>query len=466
MILQFFGAAQTVTGSMHFLGVNGKRYLLDCGLFQGKRTDTYERNKNFPFDPASIDAVILSHAHIDHAGNLPNLVRNGFRGPIYTTNASRDLAGFMLYDSAYLQERDIEYVNKRHQKKHEPLVESLYVSDDVGQTLAQVVGVGYRQTISVGEGVAVQFFDAGHILGSAVMLLVIEEKGKTMRLGFTGDLGRKNMPILRDPQFIGNVDVLISESTYGGKVHEPITSSEDALHAVIQRTVDRGGKVIVPAFSVGRTQELVYAFFKQCDAGRLPPVPVFVDSPLAVNATEVFRVHPECFDKEMCKYILEHEDPFGFSRLQFIKSVEKSKALNDFIGPCIIISASGMCEGGRVLHHLTNTVGDPKNTVLIVGFMAEHTLGRRLAEKQTEVKIFGELHTVRAEIAELHSFSAHAGQDELVGYVSQFDRGQLSDVFLVHGELQQAEQFSQKLKEVGLKNVHIPVRGEKAEFNP
>lgn len=465
MTLEFLGAAQTVTGSMHLLTVNGSRVLLDCGLYQGKRAEAFNRNRNFPFDASTIKAVVLSHAHIDHAGNLPNLVRNGFAGTIYATSATRDLCNVMLYDSAYLQERDAEYVNKQHNKRSEPPVEPLYTSEDVEQTVAQMIGVRYRQKIEVADGVSITFFDAGHVLGSAVTLIEVREKGKATTLGFTGDLGRKNMPILQDPEPIGDVDIWISESTYGGKIHDPIAGMEQRLMDVIQRTIDRSGKLIVPAFSVGKTQEFLYVLFTLNDSGRLPAIPIFVDSPLSVNTTEVFRTHPECFDKETLKYILQNEDPFGFGRLRYVRSVDESKKLNDINEPCIIIASSGMCEAGRILHRLANNIQDPRHTILVIGFMAEHTLGRRIVERQPQVKIFGDLYELKAEVAVLNSFSAHAGQDELVAYTKTIDKGRLKRIFLVHGEIPQAQQLSQKLSEAGYGNISIPARGDRAEFS-
>ncbi len=449
---------------MHLVSVNGSRFLLDCGLFQGRRAESYERNKNFPFDPASIDAVILSHAHIDHAGNLPNLVKNGFTGPIYSTGATRDLCNVMLYDSAYLQERDADYMSKKHSKKGEPAIEPLYRSEDVDQTIGQFVSVPYRRDFMPADGVRACFFDAGHILGSAVLRLEIKENTRLTKLGFTGDLGRKGMPILKDPEALGDVELLISESTYGGKIHEPVSAMGGSLLAVIKRTVERGGKVIIPAFSVGRTQELVYALFQLSEQGRLPPIPVFVDSPLAVHATDVFRMHPECFDKETLLYLHQDEDPFGFGKLRYIRSVEDSKKLNERKEPCVIIAASGMCEGGRILHHIANNCEDSRNTILIVGFMAEHTLGRRLVERQPEIKIFGDVFKLRSEIGILNSFSAHAGQDELLDYVGTMDQKFLKRVFLVHGEKPQAEEFSRRLAERGIDRVEIPERGRKVEF--
>lgn len=465
MKLQFLGAAQTVTGSMHLLTVNGSRVLLDCGLFQGRRAEAFERNKNFPFDASTIDAVVLSHAHIDHAGNLPNLVRNGFTGTIYATGATRDLSNVMLYDSAYIQERDIEYVNKQHKKRKEPLVEALYTPEDVGQAVNQMVGVRYHQKIEVAEGTTISFFDAGHVLGSAVTLIEVREGGKTRTIGFTGDLGRKNMPILRDPEPLGDVDFWISESTYGGRIHEPVTGMEDKLLEILKRTIDRGGKLIVPAFSVGKTQELLYVLFTLNDSGRLPSIPIFVDSPLSVNTTEVFKTHPECFDKETLAYLLNNEDPFGFGRLKYVRSVDESKKLNELNEPCVIIASSGMCEAGRILHHLANNVGDPRHTILVVGFMAEHTLGRRIVERNPQIRIFGEFHDLKAEVAVMNSFSAHAGQDELVDYTRTIDKQKLKQIFLVHGEPLQARQLSGKLAEAGYDKTVIPARGDVVELS-
>lgn len=462
MTIQFLGAAQTVTGSMHLVSVNGSRILLDCGLFQGRRAEAFERNRSFPFDASTIDAVVLSHAHIDHAGNLPNLVKSGFRGPIYATPATRDLCQIMLYDSAYLQERDLAFLKKRKTIGDLP-PEPLYTSKDVDQTIDQFVGVPYRKYFDVAEGLRAKFFDAGHILGSASVFAEITEGGKKTHLGFTSDLGRNNLPILKDPEPMGDVDLLISESTYGGKIHEPVTEMNKSLLEVIRRTVDRGGKIIIPAFSVGRTQEVVYAVFELFNEGKLPSVPVYVDSPLAVNATEVFRLHPECFDEETLRYLHQDEDPFGFGRLKYIRSVDDSKKLNEKKEPCVIIAASGMCEGGRILHHLANNIGESRNTVLVVGFMAEHTLGRRLVERRPEVKIFGDVFKLNAEVAILNSFSAHAGQDELLQFIDRMDKKKLKGIYLVHGEMSQAGQLAAKLKESGFPRVAIPARGETAD---
>ena len=464
MNIQFLGAARTVTGSMHLVSANGIKILLDCGMFQGKRAEAYEKNRHFPFDPSQIDAVILSHSHIDHAGNLPNLVKNGYCGPIYATSATCDLCNIMLYDSAYIQERDVEYVNKRHQRKHEPLVQPLYDVVDVTSAMSQFISINYEQQVQVSKGVTVKFLDAGHILGSAVTVLEVEENGQTKKIGFTGDLGRKNIPIIKDPQPIDAVDVLISESTYGGKIHDPVAGMKDSLHDVIQKTADRGGKVIIPSFSVGRTQDIVYLLSELFDEGRLPVVPIYIDSPLAVNASDIFRSHTECFDQETMNHLHANEDPFGFNRLTYVRSVDESKQLNNMHSPCVIISASGMCEGGRIVHHLANNIENPHNTILIVGYQAEHTLGRRIVEKQPEVNIFGEIHQLNAEVVVLNSFSAHAGQDELVEYLTAADHTQLKKLFLVHGELAQSEKLSAKLKETGMREtIYIPETGEKLE---
>ena len=464
MTLEFLGAAQTVTGSMHLLSVNNRKILLDCGLYQGRRAEARERNTHFPFKPESIDAVILSHAHIDHSGNLPGLAKQGFRGPIYATSATRDLCAVMLVDSAHIQEKDAEYLNRRNRNHNNPEVTPLY---DVANALSAVSlfrGVDYHVTFEVVKGVGATFYDAGHILGSAVTMLSINENGKSLQLAFTGDLGRRNMPILRDPEFIGDADVLISESTYGGKPHDPPQDMKAKLQEMLGRAVDRGGKVIVPAFSVGRTQELVYLLHELWTEGRLPKIPIYVDSPLSVNATEVFKLHPECFDAETRDYLLKHDDPFGLRTLTYISSVEDSKRLNGITEPCMIIAASGMCEAGRILHHLANNIENPKNIVLIVGYQADHTLGKKLVDRWEKVKILGDEYSLKAEVVVLNSFSAHADHNELVSYIEQFNPRKLRNIFLVHGEKQRAEKLAASLKERGRNGVSIPAPGTKIEL--
>ncbi len=440
MKIQFIGGARTVTGSQHLLFINGKKILLECGLFQGRRKDTYEKNKNFHFDPAEIDLMILSHAHIDHSGNIPNLVRNGFDGCIYATAATVDLCQIMLRDSAYLQERDIEWVNKRRKKKKLEPVEPLYTMDDVERAMQNFIGVQYNRKIHLFPGVSVTFRDAGHILGSASVLLEIEENdGRKIRLGFTGDIGRPDMPVIRTPDKLRDLDAIIMESTYGNRLHPPVEDVEEELAKVVRQCTKDGGKIIIPAFAVGRTQLLVYMLHKLFDQNRIPEIPIYVDSPLAVSATNVFRSHPECFDREMVRmFLVNGEDPFGFARLKFVRDVNASKELNEKKGAMIIISASGMAEGGRILHHLKNNVGNSKNLVLFVGYAAEHTLARKIMDGAKEVNIFGEKYIINCRVKIMDYFSAHADQGELIAYLRLNPKEKLKNIFLVHGEEKQS----------------------------
>ena len=465
MTLQFLGAAQTVTGSMHLLSVNDNQILLDCGLYQGHRAEANERNTHFPFDPKSIHAVILSHAHIDHSGNLPGLTKQGFRGTIYSTSATRDLCAIMLPDSAHIQEKDAEYLNRRNRHQNKPAVSPLYDATDAATAVSLFQALDYHTKFEVLKGIEVCFYDAGHILGSAVTALTIRENGRILRLGFTGDLGRPNMPILRDPEFAGDVDVLICESTYGGKVHDPPHQMKSTLEETLKRAVERGGKVIVPAFSVGRTQDLVYLLHQLSDEGKLPKIPLYVDSPLSVNATEVFKLHPECYDEETRSHLLNHDDPLGISTMHYITSVEDSKRLSDINEPCLIIAASGMCEAGRILHHLAHNIENPKNLILIVGYQADHTLGKKLVDRWEKVRIFGEEYSLKAEVAVMNSFSAHADHNDLLNYVGRFDQRRLQKIFLVHGEKKRAEKFAESLKEKGVDRVSIPALGTMVEFS-
>jgi metallo-beta-lactamase family protein len=464
MKVQFLGAVRTVTGSMHLLTVNGSRVLLDCGLFQGRRQESFERNRNLPFDARTIDALILSHAHIDHSGNIPLLVKNGFEGNIYTTPASRDLCSAMLRDAGHIQEYDAYYVNKKRARKGLPPVEPLYTVEDATASLRNFVSVGYDRRLPVVPGVTLLFRDAGHILGSAITVLDIEEEERSIRLSFTGDLGREGMPILRDPQPAKDVDYLIIESTYGDRLHDPIELAGQTLRTVIADTYARGGKVIIPAFSVGRTQELVYALHRLTEAKKIPDLPIFVDSPLSVNVTEVFRLHPECYDKETHEFLTagNRRDPFGFHRLTYVRSVERSKDLNFMREPAIIISASGMCEAGRILHHLKNNIEDPRNTVLIVGWQAPHTLGRRLVERRPVVKIFGEEYSLKARVETINGFSAHADRNDLLSYVQQIGVDRLRTAFVVHGEEASSLALADGLQEQGVKQAIVPQLG--AEF--
>ncbi len=465
MKITFIGATQTVTGSMHLIETEGVKFLLDAGLYQGKRKQAFELNRQFDlFHPEEIDFMILSHAHIDHSGNIPTLVKKGFRGHVFTTFATRDLARIMLEDSAHLQEHDVYYVNKRRIKQGKKPFEPLYTSADAREAIYHFVGINYHHTFRYNENIAFTFYDAGHILGSAVTLLEITEKGRKILLGFTGDLGRPHRPILRDPEKIPDVDILISESTYGNRLHDKHEDATGKFAELIRKAIKRKSKIIIPAFSVGRTQELVYDLHKMFDAGIAPRIPVYVDSPLAVNATDVFRMHPECFDAETSRYIFRDEDPFGFNQLIYIRDVGASKTLNKKDGPMIIISASGMCEGGRIVHHLANNIENPKNIIMIVGYSAEHTLCRKITDGEKHVNILGEPFDVNAEVVVFHSFSGHADKEEMLQYFDKFDRSRIQKFFLVHGEHEAQEEFKQSLESAGFNNIEIPKRGYTFEF--
>lgn len=460
MRIQFWGAARAVTGSMHLLEANGYRLLLDCGLYQGKRSEAYDRNKHLPFNPAEIDACILSHAHIDHSGNLPTLVKNGFVGRIVCTSATRDLCSTMLRDSANIQESDVAYVNKRRERDGLPPFKPLYVLTDVLATLRRFISMDYEHTLEILPGVQVTFYDAGHILGAAAIELVIEEHGKKRRVVFTGDVGRRGLPILRDPQFIENADVLIIEGTYGGRAHSSYDDSRLKLLELVTDAYRRGGVVLIPAFAVGRTQEIVYNLHQSFEAGEIPPIAIYVDSPLATDVTEIFRLHPECYDDEIkdFMYSTPNHDPFGFSRLRYTRSVDESKQLNHLKEPAVIISASGMCEAGRILHHLNNRLEDPQTTVLFVGYQAENTLGRKLIEGEKRVKVFGEERAVRARIERLEGYSAHADHAGLLEYARR--AGKPGHTFIVHAEAEAAEALREGLRGLGLPNVFYPAAGD------
>ena len=460
MKIHFIGAARTVTGSQHLISINGQNILLDCGMYQGKRKEAFELNRHLKFNPAEVDVMLLSHAHVDHCGNIPNLVKNGFAGNIYTTNASVDLSQILLRDTAYLQERDIEWVNKR-MRKHKKPFEPLYTIEDVEKAMKHFIGVQYDHEIEVSKGVVASFRDAGHILGSAGILLDINDKGKKIRLGFSGDIGRKNMPIIRDPNELRDLDVLIMESTYGNRNHEVSEDAAEELANLVNKIVNDHGKIIIPAFSVGRTQLLVYILHKLWEQNRIPRLPIYVDSPLAVSATTIYRHHPECFDRETYRQFLRNkEDPFGFKLLTYITDVEDSKALNYKEGPCIIISASGMAEGGRILHHLKNNIENSKNLILFVGYAAEHTLARKIMDGDKTVNIFGDAYTVNSKIKKFDYFSAHADQKGLLDYIKFNNPDKLKNIFLVHGEEEQAVPLKDKIKSKGFKNVHFPASGD------
>ncbi len=466
MKLKFCGAAGTTTGSQHLLEVNGKRILLDCGLYQGSRKDAYDINCCFPhYDPAAVDVVILSHAHIDHSGNLPNLTKNGFKGNIYSTHATRDLCQIMLADSARIQEGDIEWLNKHRKRKGlEPAV-PLYTEQDAERCLRQFVTVSYDRPMLVADGVTMTFVDAGHIIGSAQVLLEIRDQadGKTKRFLFSGDVGRGGNEVLRDPVAVPEVDFLLMESTYGGRQHEAPPGMGAHFARIVREAIDRGGKILIPAFAVERTQQVLFVLHELFTAGEIPEVPVFVDSPLAVSATEIYRLHPDAFNQEVYETLFERQNPFGFDHLTLVRSVTGSKALNKVEGVAIIISASGMCEAGRILHHLKNNIGDPRTTVLFVGYCADNTLGRRIRDGEREVPILGERYKVRAKIEIVDSFSGHADHSELLDY---FDRtgGRKTRVWLVHGEPDKAEALRVDLAARHSGSVEVAVLGEEVEF--
>jgi len=445
MKITFCGAAGTTTGSQHLIEANGSRILLDCGLYQGRRDDTYDRNRNFQFDPATIDAVVLSHAHIDHSGNLPNLTSNGFQGNIFSTFATRDLCQIMLLDSARIQNQDTKWLNKRRAKKGLPEIEPIYSEQDAEECVRHFVNIGYDRSIPIADGITLTFIDAGHILGSAQVILDIVEDGVSKRLLFSGDVGRGNNDLLRDPAVAENVDYLLMESTYGNREHELPTQANHLLKDILVKALERNGKVIIPAFAVERTQQLIYVLHELTEAGDLPDVPIYVDSPLAVNATEIFRIHPECFNEEVYEFLFEKRNPFGFESLHMVRKVTESKKLNEIQEPAIIISASGMCEAGRILHHLRNNIEDDRNTILFVGYCAENTLGWKIRNEWKEVPILGDKFDVRADVQILDSFSGHADQSELLEY---FDRmgGSKEKVFLVHGEESQSEALCEVLR--------------------
>jgi metallo-beta-lactamase family protein len=449
MRITFYGAAQTVTGSQHLVEVNSTRLLLDCGLYQGKRAEADARNRRLPFNARAVDVMVLSHAHTDHAGNIPNLVKSGFRGDIICTHATRDLCAIMLLDSGHIQENDVAFVNKKRRGRGEAPVEPIYTQADAEASLDYFTSQSYGRPRNIAPGITLTFLDAGHMLGSAVVVLDIEDREakRDVRLVFSGDLGRVGIPIIRDPQTVEAANFLIMESTYGDRTHPPFEDSEKALERIINETYRRGGKIIVPAFAVGRTQQLVYTLHRLAQAGDIPRLPIYVDSPLAVNTTDVFRTHPECYDGETRQFILDtgRRDVFGFDQLRYTRSVEESKQLNFLREPAIIISASGMAETGRILHHLKNNLENPNTTVLIVGWQAPETLGRRLVEKTKKVRIFGEEYDNHAHIEVLNGFSGHADQNELLAWVGAMG-SKPKRVFLVHGEPPAAQTLAGGLK--------------------
>jgi metallo-beta-lactamase family protein len=446
MKITFCGAAGTTTGSQHLLEINGQRILLDCGLYQGKRSDAFERNRNFRFAPEKVDCVVLSHCHIDHSGNLPNLVHQGFKGHIYSTAATRDLCSIMLPDCAHIQHSDVMFLNKKRKAAGQHLLEPTFSLEDAMQALSQFATFGYNRPAWIADGVKLTFIDAGHVLGSAQVILDLHDKesGKHTRLLFSGDIGRPSTELLNDPDSAENVDVVIMESTYGGRTHELSTDTTTRVAEIIKDTIQRNGKVIIPAFAVERTQQLLFTLDRLIYEHQVPAVATFVDSPLAVGATEIFRLHLDSMRPEMRETAFTKDHAFGFRGLSLIRDKEESVALNHLKGPAIIISASGMAESGRILHHLRNNVGDSRNTILFVGYCAEQTLGWKLRNGHQRVSILGDEYTVRAHIETLDSFSGHADHGELLAWFDQVT-GPKKKVFLVHGEPERSEALREAL---------------------
>jgi len=461
MKITFHGAARTVTGSQHLLEVNGATIMLDCGMYQGKRKDAFERNRNEFCNGKEVDILVLSHAHIDHSGRIPCLVKNGFRGDIVCTSATRDLCAVMLMDSAVIQEKDVEFVNKRRGRNRQNLFEPLYTQEDVARSMKQFVGLSYNRQRQLIPGVSLTLVDAGHMLGSAHVILDIEdqETGKSQRLVFSGDIGRPGIPIIRDPEpLVDGADILIMESTYGNRTHPPYQETEAELARIVNQTASRGGTLLIPAFAVGRTQQLIYSLHKLRASQLIPEIPIVVDSPLATKTTDIFRLHPETYDSEIREFLLADDDrnPFAFDQLRYTRSVEQSKMLNATKGPMIIISASGMMEGGRILHHLRNRIEDPRNTILIAGWQAPNTLGRRIVEKEPMVRIFGEEFQMRAQIEVQTGFSGHADHDGLINFVRVMEK-KPHHTFIVHGEEEAAQTLAADLRtELGLSDIVIP----------
>lgn len=465
MKIHFHGAAKEVTGSAHIIEVNGKKILLDCGLYQGKRKEAFEKNRQFTYDPKSIDVVVLSHAHIDHSGNLPTLIKEGYQGPIFCTDATADLCGIMFKDSAYIQMRDVEYVNKKRIKQNKTPFEPLYTDEDADIATTHLQPIAYNKITEIIPGVELTLTEAGHILGSAMVTLDCRENGNRSRLMFTGDIGRRDIPILKDPFMPGGVDYLITESTYGDRKHPPREDVKSALADFVNKICERKSKLIIPAFSVGRTQLLVYMLNQLYAEGKISDVPTYVDSPLSSAATKIYDKHVECWDSEAIKFMVNEGRPFNFKNLKYTEDVEESKSLNDLPGPMIIISASGMVEAGRIIHHMKNNIENPDNIILIVGYMAENTLGRRIAEKLPQVKIFGDMIPLNAQVEELAALSAHADKFEMTELFGRNKPENIKHAFCVHGEENAVENFSQNLREIGMQKVTIPNPGDVIELN-
>lgn len=458
-----FGAALGVTGSKHIVRTSRAAILLDCGMFQGRRKESIERNRELGFDVSSIDVVVLSHAHIDHSGSLPTLYRRGYQGAVYATPATRDLCAVMLEDSAAIQRHDVEWINDKIARGESDMqpVQVLYDQDDVVDVLQNMIGLPYRRRHPIADGVWLTFYDAGHVLGSAMVELEIDDEGAMRKLLFSGDLGRRNMPILRDPDVPSGIEILLCESTYGDRLHEPIEEMENDLAQIVSKVVAQKGKVLIPSFALERAQEVILALGRLRARGELPEVPVYVDSPLTVRLTEVFRMHPECYDEHLLQLLVAGKSPFDFSGLEYVSEVTRSKEISAAAGPAIIIAASGMCEFGRIVHHLRAIVDDERSAVVIVGFQAQHTLGRRLVEKRREIRVLGVMQERKFDVHVLNGFSAHADQADLLNFAEELRRrGPLRHVLLVHGEEPAIRSLQTELGTRDFPSVYVPERGQ------
>lgn len=468
MKVEFRGAAQTVTGSCHLVHYRGQKLVLDCGLYQGRRKEAFERNRKLPFDPQTVDSVVLSHAHIDHCGNLPSMIKSGYRGPIYASDCTRDLAVHMLLDSANIQESDVRHVNKQRRREGQTPFEPLYDQQDVIRTVRQLRPRAFGEKFKVLPGAECRYWYAGHMIGAAIVELVFETGAeRPLRLVFSGDLGRLQTPLLRDPEIVPGADYLIMEATYGDRLHDATVDTDEALGEAAFSAYRAGGRLIIPAFSVGRTQEIVYRLNRLFEHKKLPPMQVFVDSPLAVDASEVFREHVGCLNEEFTKQLLSEvdQDPFAFRDLHYVRKPAHSKELNRLKQPCIIISASGMCEAGRILHHLKHGISNPANVILFAGYQAPNTLGRKILDGMERVNILGESHEVRARVMKLEGASGHADQEGLLEWaVAMKQAGQIRKVALVHCELEPATAFRERLLSAGFADVLIPAPGDEMDI--
>ncbi len=465
MKIQFLGAAREVTGSKHLITMtSGKRILLDCGMFQGKGLETDAMNRNLGFDPASIDHIILSHAHIDHSGLIPYVYKLGFRGSVICTDATRDLCAIMLADSGHIQEGDVKWFNKRRVAKGMKAVEAIYTEKDARASMELFIAISYDRKFNIDDKIQVSFSNTGHMLGGGVVNLKITENGKTTRIAYTGDIGRPTNRILQEPKSFQQCDYLITESTYGDRLHPQLHEAEGELLRILLKTcVEKQGKLIIPSFAIGRTQEVVYSLNKFFNEGKLPKIKIFVDSPLAVNATGIFRMYTGYLNEDVKHVMLTDHDPFGFSSLYYVTSLEESKKLNTLKQACVIISASGMMEAGRIKHHLANNISDPKNTILAVGYCSPITLGARILSGEKVVSIFGEKHEVKADIEKIEAFSGHGDYNEMINFLGCQDKKQLKNVFLVHGEADAQVYYKNELEKAGYSNIEIPEQGQ--EFN-